>query len=409
MKVLNFGSCNVDYVYSLDHIVNKGETETTDKLEVFPGGKGLNQSIAVAKAGTKVYHAGCIGSGGEILTEILGENNVDTSFIKYVDEKNGHAIIQVSKEGENSIFLYPGSNEMISKEHIDEVFESFSEGDIVLLQNEINNLVYIIDRAHQKKMQIILNPSPYNEKIQDIDFNMITYLIVNEVEAKCISGCDEIDDILDYFRNKYPELKLMLTLGKAGCVYQENDMDIYHPIYKVKAVDTTAAGDTFTGYFVSGLTSSMDKKEILRLASCASAISVSRKGAAPSIPDMQEVLKQLEILQPEDKEYKVKDKYSVICEYVAGHLDDASLKELSEILGYSTAYTGRLVKKITGMSFNAFLQEKRLEMSARLLLKTELPVNEIITKTGYENQSFFRKLFKEKYGVNPLAYRKIQK
>ena len=409
MKVLNFGSCNVDYVYSLDHIVNKGETETTEKLEVFPGGKGLNQSIAAAKAGTKVYHAGCIGNGGEILTEILRENNVDTSFIKYTDEKNGHAIIQVSKEGENSIFLYPGSNEMISKEHIDEVFESFSDGDIVLLQNEINNLGYIINKAYQKKMQIVLNPSPYNEKIQDIDFDMITYLIVNEVEAKCISGYEEVDDILEYFKANYSNLKLMLTLGKAGCVYQENGKSIYHPIYKVRAVDTTAAGDTFTGYFVSGLTSSMDKKEILRLASCASAISVSRKGAAPSIPDMQEVLKQLEILQPEDKEYKVKDKYSVICEYVAGHLDDASLKELSEILGYSTAYTGRLVKKITGMSFNAFLQEKRLEMSARLLLKTELPVNEIITKTGYENQSFFRKLFKEKYGVNPLAYRKGQR
>ena len=174
MKILNFGSCNIDYVYSMDHIVKVGETQTTYSLETFSGGKGLNQSIALARAGAEVYHAGCIGNDGEMLLDILNESGVDTSFVKKVDEKNGHAIIQVSAKGENSIFLYPGSNNMVTTEFIDEVLSHFGEGDILLLQNEISNLTYIIEKAYKKKMCIILNPSPINEVIEKIDFNMIS-------------------------------------------------------------------------------------------------------------------------------------------------------------------------------------------------------------------------------------------
>ena len=171
MKILNFGSCNIDYVYSLDHIVKIGETETTHKLETFPGGKGLNQSIAVAKAGAQIYHAGCVGIDGKILIEILQENGVDISYLKTVNTKNGHAVIQVSSKGENSIFIYPGSNEMITEEYIDFVLDNFDAGDVILLQNEINNVNYIVEKAYQKKMCIIFNPSPFNEKINEIDIN----------------------------------------------------------------------------------------------------------------------------------------------------------------------------------------------------------------------------------------------
>ena len=151
MKILNFGSCNIDYVYSLDHIVVIGETETTYKCDIFPGGKGLNQSIAVAKAGAKVYHEGCIGCDGAMLADILSENGVDISFLSKIDEKNGHAIIQVSASGDNSIFISQGSNEMVSKEHIDYVLENFDEGDIILLQNEISNVAYMVEKVYQKK------------------------------------------------------------------------------------------------------------------------------------------------------------------------------------------------------------------------------------------------------------------
>lgn len=293
MKILNFGSCNIDYVYSLDHIVKPGETETTHTLETFSGGKGLNQSIALAKAGAKVYHAGCIGNDGKILQDILEENGVDISFIKRVDIKNGHAIIQVSQEGENSIFLYPGSNNMVSKEFIDLVLENFSEGDILLLQNEISNIDYLIEKAYQKNMCIILNPSPFNDEIKKIDFNKLSYIILNELEMKDITGYENYKEGLDFLRNEYPDLKIMLTLGVNGCVYVEKELELHQKAFEVKAIDTTAAGDTFTGYFVEGISKDNDYAEILKIASVASAIAVSRKGAAPSIPDKNEVLKSL--------------------------------------------------------------------------------------------------------------------
>ena len=253
MKILNFGSCNIDYVYSLDHIVNAGETQMTDKLETFPGGKGLNQSMALSKAGEKVCHAGCVGIDGKMLIDTMSENGVDISYMQTVEEKNGHAVIQVSKNGENSIFLYPGSNNMISKQYVDFVLEKFTSGDFILLQNEINNIDYFIERAHQIGMNIVFNPSPFNEKINKIDFNVLSYIILNEVEGKCISGYDDKEMILKYFKNEYPNLKVMLTLGKKGCVYQDQTHVIYHPAFEVKAVDTTAAGDTLTGYFVAGI------------------------------------------------------------------------------------------------------------------------------------------------------------
>ncbi|MBO5007230.1 MAG: ribokinase [Clostridia bacterium] len=300
MKIINFGSCNIDYVYALDHIVAPGETEASNNLEVYSGGKGLNQSIALAKAGGNVYHAGCIGEDGDMLIGVLKQNQVNTKFLQRVKGKNGHAIIQVSQEGENSIFLYPGSNAMITEEYIDSVLDKFSAGDILLLQNEINNLKYIVEKAYQKGLQIIFNPSPYNKIIEEIDLQMISYLILNEVEGKDISKCENTEKILTYFREKYPQLKLMLTLGKRGCVYQDKSIRVFHPIFEAKAVDTTAAGDTFTGYFIAGIATGTEMGQILKMASCASAIAVSRPGAAPSIPTKDEVLIMMETMKIRD-------------------------------------------------------------------------------------------------------------
>jgi len=288
MKILNFGSCNIDYVYSLDHIVEPGETETSYKMEIFPGGKGLNQSIAVARAGATIYHAGCIGEDGGMLKDILVESKVDTAYLKTVDGKNGHAVIQVTSGGENSIFLYPGSNEMVEKEYIDSVLENFETGDILLLQNEISNVDYLVEEAYKKGMCIILNPSPFNEKISKIDFNMLSYIILNEIEAAAVAETQE--ESISMIKNKYPNLKIMLTLGSKGCVYSDDTQEISQAASKVKAVDTTAAGDTFTGYFVAGIATGEDIKDVLKMATVAAGISVTRKGAAPSIPEKEEVL-----------------------------------------------------------------------------------------------------------------------
>jgi len=217
MKIVNFGSCNIDYVYSLEHIVIPGETESTYNLEVFPGGKGLNQSIAIARAGAEVFHVGCVGEESQLLLDTLEESDVNISYIKTVEGKNGHAIIQLASSGENSIFLYPGSNRKFTTEFIDYVLADFSAGDILVLQNEINQINYIVEQAYQKKLQVVLNPSPFDKAIKYIDLQKISYLILNEIEAEGLTGYDNPEESLEYFKVNYPSLKVVVTLGGQGC------------------------------------------------------------------------------------------------------------------------------------------------------------------------------------------------
>ena len=145
MKVLNFGSLNLDYVYSVDHMVAPGETLASSGMNTFCGGKGLNQSIALAKAGVDVYHAGMIGEEGDILLKACKEGGVNADYIKSIPGKSGHTIIQVDKNGQNCILLYGGANRSITKEYVDEVLAHFEKGDILLLQKAIYMLDYIID------------------------------------------------------------------------------------------------------------------------------------------------------------------------------------------------------------------------------------------------------------------------
>ena len=323
-----------------------------------------------------------------------------------VNAKNGHAIIQVSSKGENSIFLYPGSNEMITKDFVDTVLDNFDAGDIILLQNEINNVDYIVEKAYRRGMCVILNPSPFNERINKINFNMLSYIVLNEVELSEISGCAEPEEGLAYLRNEYPWLKVILTLGENGSVFVNENQELHQAAFKIDAVDTTAAGDTFIGYFIAELSKGTDYHQILKIASAASAITVSKEGAAPSIPSRDELLASLDNL----KENIVDSKEKVMCRqiesYIEQNIKTANLAELSKILGYSTAYTGSMVKKVTGETFSKILLSKRCKIAARMLLDTDLSIKQIICTVGYENESFFRKAFKKKYGTNLLEYRK---
>ena len=238
----------------------------------------------------EVYHAGCIGTDGEMLADVLESNGVDISNIKKVDEKTGHAIIQVSNKGDNSIFLYSGSNAKITEEFVDEVLDKFQKGDMLLLQNEINKIDYIIEKAYKKGMYIIFNPSPYNDEIKNLDFNMLSYIIINEVEMSELTQCDNPKDGLKYFAKNYPKLKIIITLGSEGSMYSDTEKVVFQPSFKVNAIDTTAAGDTFTGYFFAQTAMGNSVENSLKIASVASAIVVSRKGASVSIPMLNEVL-----------------------------------------------------------------------------------------------------------------------
>ncbi len=293
MRILNFGSCNIDFVYSVDNMVNPGETISAKCVEKFPGGKGLNQSIACARAGIPVFHAGNIGGDGVFLREVMESSGVDTRYLKITDTLTGHAIIQVTPNGENSIIVYGGANEEITKEYVDEVMINFSENDFLILQNEISEIPYIVEKAFEIGMKIVLNPSPFNDRIKIIDFDRISYLILNEHEAESLSGKTEKEGFIKWCRKNHPDIKVILTLGKQGSIYFDKDVEIAQDAYKVNAVDTTAAGDTFTGFFFASICKGETPQNALKIASMASAISVTKKGAASSIPTIDDVLDKI--------------------------------------------------------------------------------------------------------------------
>ena len=288
MKVLNFGSLNLDYVYRVDHFVRPGETLSSVSRAVSPGGKGLNQSIALSRAGASVCHAGCLGRGGEPLLDLLQQNGVDVSRLVPVEEMQGHTVIQVNPEGENCILLYGGSNRCVTEEQIEKAIASFSRGDWLILQNEINGTERIVDAAYGRGMHIILNPSPCDGRVQTVDFSKLDWILVNEVEAEQIAGTQDPDKAWAEIHRLYPKLSMLITLGSNGSVAFSRKADGTETVrlmaLKVNAVDTTAAGDTYTGYFVAGLMAGKPLRDCMIEATRAAAVSVSRPGAADSIP-----------------------------------------------------------------------------------------------------------------------------
>lgn len=294
MKVLNFGSLNLDYVYQVEHFVQPGETLSAMSQVVNPGGKGLNQSVALAKAGAEVYHAGCLGLSGESLGELLQQSGVDTRFLQFCDTIQGNAVIQVNREGQNCILLFGGSNQCVAEEQIEKTLAFFDADDWLVLQNEINNLSLIVEKAYSRGMRIALNPSPYNEKLSPVDFGKLEWLLVNEVELEQLSGSKQPEAAWQKIHEKYPRVNLLVTLGGDGSVAFTEKGAVRQAAFKAQAVDTTAAGDTYTGYFIAGLMEGRDIQKSMCRASMASSISVTRAGAAPSIPTVEEVEQALE-------------------------------------------------------------------------------------------------------------------
>ena len=293
MKVLNIGSMNLDYVYQLDHIVQPGETESSSELNVHLGGKGMNQTVALAKAGVEVYHGGMIGEDGHAFLECCKEFGINADYIKQVNTKTGHAIIQIDKNAQNCILLYGGANQQLTAEYVDETLAAFGAEDVLLLQNEINMLPYIVDKAYEKGMQIALNPSPFNEKLAEVDMAKISIFLMNEVEGNQITGLVDPDEIIAEMLKRFPKARIVLTLGKDGAVYADAEQKHFQPVFPVQAVDTTAAGDTFSGYFLAGLLENLPVPEILKMSAKASSIAVTREGAVPSIPYREEVMQAL--------------------------------------------------------------------------------------------------------------------
>ena len=284
MKILNFGSINKDFFYSVNDFVKPGETISSIRYNIKIGGKGLNQSVGISKAGQNIYHAGIINKDDTFILDKLKKWNINCENILLSNNPTGHAIIQVDKKGENSIIIHGGANHDVDIKFIKSVLSKFDSGDILVLQNEINNIKEIIDRAHHKKMKIIFNPAPFNNEILSYDLNKISTLILNQTEGEALSKEKKPDGILKVLNSKFNNTEIILTLGEKGSLYSFKDELVKIKAHKLDTVDTTGAGDTFIGYYVAGIASKKSKKDNLNRASEAAAIATTKLGGAESIP-----------------------------------------------------------------------------------------------------------------------------
>jgi ribokinase len=292
MRILNYGSLNIDFVYQVPHIVRPGETIHGGDFRTYAGGKGANQSVALARAGAEIWHAGKIGEDGLWLKDLLEQSGVHTEYIHEYSGPTGHTFIQVSPEGQNAIVLYTGGNYKNLPQEMDATLSCFSDGDYLVLQNEINLMAELIEKAHTKGLRICLNPAPFTENIKSWPLEKLELLIVNEIEAESLAGVQgNYESILDALVIKYPDVKILMTLGKEGSIYGRNTerFRVGIPALDLPVVDTTAAGDTYFGYFLKTMIAGKSIPQAMLTASRAAYLTVSRPGAMSSIPYAAEV------------------------------------------------------------------------------------------------------------------------
>ena len=293
MKVLSFGSLNIDNNYMLDHIVAPGETISSLGLIVTCGGKGLNQSIALKKAGAEVWHAGIIGYDGDALKKMLDDAGVNTSILKIdPDHPSGHTIIQIEdKTAQNCIIVHPGTNGLVDQEYIHEVVSHFEAGDYAVFQNEITNVACAMKCCKEKGLRVVFNPSPMTRELAVSDiYQYVDELFINEVEGKQMTGKDDPEEICKEMKRLWPKCRTILTLGSDGAVIFMDGEFIYQKAFPCEAVDTTGAGDTFSGFFIALSAAGKGVREALELSCKASSLAVRKMGAAASIPTLAEVL-----------------------------------------------------------------------------------------------------------------------
>ncbi|WP_148254026.1 ribokinase [Aidingimonas lacisalsi] len=290
--LFNLGSINIDHIYRVPHLVRPGETLSSTSYRQVLGGKGANQSLAIARAGGDVTHWGRLNSGDDWARDILATSGVKTRDIVPVDEPSGHALIQVDDDGENAIILYPGANHGFSECDIDRWVAMAPAQSWLLLQNECNGLAHIMKRAHEHGLSIAFNPAPMTAAVHELPLDTCSVLFVNRGEAASLAGMSDnagADELLDALACQLPEVEIVLTLGAAGVCYQHGTQRFELPAHEVVAVDTTAAGDTFIGYFMASRQVNETIEHCLQRASVASALCVQQAGAAPSIPSAVDV------------------------------------------------------------------------------------------------------------------------
>ena len=289
-KLVNLGSLCIDNVYRVPGISAAGETVASRSHEVFPGGKGLNQSFAAARAGAQVIHAGCVGGDGAWLRDTLAAEGVDVSRVRTVAPASGHAVIQVNDAGENAIVIAGGANRVLTAADVDGALAPVTENDWLLLQNEINDLEYVLRAANECGCRVAFNVAPVDGRIGGYALDGVSLLIVNEIEAAALAGEREPRAALAALRKRWPAAEVVLTLGGDGLIYAGREGDFALPAYPAAAVDETGAGDAFIGFFMASLLAGDSMRRALLLGSAAGALAVTKAGAASSIPTLAEAV-----------------------------------------------------------------------------------------------------------------------
>ena len=290
MRLLSVGSLNIDRFYDVAAFVRPGETRRVDRVRTSSGGKGLNQSISSARAGLEVLHVGRVGRDGEFLLDELRGAGVDTSRVHVGDEESGSTAIQVDPTGQNCILVYGGANQRLERGDILSALDDLKAGDVVLLQNETNLVPETIRWSAERGLRVAFNASPLDSDAGGLPLELLSWLFVNEVEGEQLTGESDTERMVDALTHRLPGVEVVLTLGDQGSVWACGSNRRFQRAFVAAVVDTTAAGDTFTGYFLRGALSALEGISPLELASAASALAISRRGASSSIPALDEVL-----------------------------------------------------------------------------------------------------------------------
>lgn len=281
--IWNLGSINIDNFYDLPHLPKAGETQSASRYSQGLGGKGANQSIAAARGGARVMHIGALGDDAPWIKTRLLEYGVDVEHIATLPGATGHANVYVDAVGENSIVLLPGANALITNEMIGAALTEATPGDTLLLQNETVGQAYAVETAKTLGMTVAYAAAPFDVASVRALLGKIDLLLLNAVEAEQLRSelSVELTDL------GVPDV--IVTLGSDGCKWVSNKGESSFPAYKAEPVDTTGAGDTFTGFLVAGLDRGLTISEAIDVAQKAAALMVERRGTGDVIPDLKEV------------------------------------------------------------------------------------------------------------------------
>ncbi len=279
--IFNLGSINADHVYRLAQLPHAGETVTAQGYARLLGGKGANQSIAVARAGGQVVHIGAVGADGDWMVELLSADGVDVRHVRRDQGASGHAVVTVEQSGENAILIHAGANRALRMQDVEAALAEAGPGDWLMLQNETNVQVEAARMAQDRGMRVAYSAAPFDEAALRAVLPHVTLLMVNEGEAAQMTqamGAVQVP-------------MLCVTRGARGVLWTEAGCRdaVTIPARKVVPVDTTGAGDTLAGYLVAGLAAGLNPERALQGAVGAAALAVTRPGASGAIPLAAEV------------------------------------------------------------------------------------------------------------------------